>query len=83
MKSMGERATGERLERMRNSALWAGEGFRNLAPIQPGLRDPAAKMPSLGDFLCGGTRRVPGAPLPMQDPRGAWLKPPASGLRAT
>ena len=83
MKSMGERASGERLQRMRASELWAGEGFRNMAPIQPGLRDPTARMPSLGDFLCGGTRRVPSAPLPMQDPRAAWLKPPASGLRAT
>ena len=71
MKSFGDRATGERLERMRASPLWAGEGFRNQAPIQPGLRDPAAKMPSLADFLCGGTRRVPTAPLPAQDPLAA------------
>ena len=83
MKSMGERASGERLERMRASALWAGGGFRNLAPVQPGLRDPVAKMPSLGDFLCGGSRRVPTAPLPARDPRGDWLKAPATGLRAT
>ena len=83
MKSMGERATGERLERMRASALWAGEAFRNMAPIAPGPRDPAARMPSLTDFLCGGTRRVPTAPLPAQDPRQAWLKPARSGLRAT
>ena len=37
MKSMGERATAERLERMRASPLWAGSGFRNRAPITPGL----------------------------------------------
>ncbi len=83
MKSMGERAKGERLERMRASALWAGEGFKNQFPIPAGLRDPSAKMPSLGDFLCGGTRRVPTAPLPVLDPRATWLKPPQSGLRAT
>ena len=83
MKSMGERATGERLERMRASALWAGESFRNMAPIAPGLRDPAAKMPSLTDFLRGGTRRVPTGPLPAQDPRAAWLEPARTGLRAT
>ncbi len=83
MKSLGARAAGERLERMRASALWAGEGFRNQHPITPGLRDPQARMPSLGDFLCGGTRRVPSAPLPAHDPRGLWLKPPDSGLRAT
>lgn len=87
MKSLGARATGLRLERMQASPSWVrqdkGGGFRNLAPIRPGLRDPAAKMPSLGDFLCGGTRRVPTGPLPAVDPRAAWQKPPASGLRAT
>lgn len=35
MKSMGARATGERLQRMRASELWAGESFRNRAPVQP------------------------------------------------
>jgi L-ascorbate metabolism protein UlaG (beta-lactamase superfamily) len=40
-------------------------------------------MPTLGDFLCGGERRVPRGPLPSLDPREAWGKPPASGLRAT
>ena len=37
MKSMGERATAERLERMRASPLWAGSGFRHRARIAPGL----------------------------------------------
>jgi len=83
MKSLGARATGLRLERMQASPSWVDGGFRNLAPIQRGLRDPAAQMPSLTDFLCGGTRRVPTAPLPAQDPRARWLKPPATGLRAT
>ena len=87
MKSLGSRADGLRLERMRDSPMWvrhaAGEGFRNLAPIRAGLRDPAAKMPSLTDFLCGGTRRVPTAPLPSQDPRERWQRAPDSGLRAT
>jgi L-ascorbate metabolism protein UlaG (beta-lactamase superfamily) len=83
VKSLGARAEGLRLERMQASPLWAGKGFRNLSPIRPGLRDPAAKFPSLTDFLCGGERRVPTAPLPAADPREAWLRPPASGLRAT
>jgi L-ascorbate metabolism protein UlaG (beta-lactamase superfamily) len=89
MKSLGARADGLRLERMRSSPLWtpadngAGGGFRNLAPIRAGLRDPAAKFPSLTDFLCGGTRRVPGGPLPAQDPRADWLRAPDTGLRAT
>ncbi len=89
MKSLGRRAEGLRLERMQASPLWqasttgAGGGFRNIAPIAQGLRDPAAKMPSLGDFICGGTRRVPTGPLPALDPLPTWLKKPDSGLRAT
>ncbi len=83
LKSMGSRAAGLRLERMRASPLWAGNGFRNVAPVAPGLRDPAAKFPSLGDFLCGGERRVPTGPLPMQDPRDVWRQAPGSGLRVT
>lgn len=83
MKSFGHRPEGARLERIKASALWAGERFRNVHAILPGLRDPNAAMPSLGDFLCGGERRVPPAPLPSMDPLDAWLKPPGSGLRAT
>jgi L-ascorbate metabolism protein UlaG (beta-lactamase superfamily) len=87
MKSLGARAEGERLERMRASPQWLateqGGTFRNVFPIPPGLRDPSAKMPSLTDFLCGGTRRVPTAPLPALDPRPAWQRPSETGLRAT
>ena len=49
----------------------------------PGLRDPNATMPSLSDFLCGGERRVPRGPLPSMSPLETWVRPPASGLRAT
>lgn len=83
MKSFGKRAQGERLERMRASPLWAGDGFRNRYPVLPGLRDATAQRPSLKDFLSGGNRRTPGAPLPSFDPRAAWLHAPNSGLRAT
>lgn len=83
MRTFGKRADGERLERMRASPLWGDGGFRNLHPILAGLRDPTATMPSAKDFLIGGERRTPEAPLPSVDPREAWLKPPGSGLRAT
>ncbi|MBK6869149.1 MAG: MBL fold metallo-hydrolase [Burkholderiales bacterium] len=84
MKSLGQRAHGQRLERMRGSARWAGDGFRNLHPIAPGLRDPATPMPSLRELLWRPNgRRVPGAPLPVADPRSTWLRAPQSGLRAT
>ncbi|PRP71624.1 hypothetical protein BUE93_06475 [Chromobacterium amazonense] len=83
MKAFGKKPDGARQERMRASPMWAGDGFRNIYPIAPGLRDPNVKMPSLKDFLCGGERRVPNGPLPTLDPRHAWRKPPESGLRAT
>ncbi len=83
MKSLGRRPEGARLERMQASPRWLGERFRNVHPIPPGLRDPDATMPTLGDFLCGGVRRVPRGPLPSFDPRDGWRTPPASGLRAT
>jgi L-ascorbate metabolism protein UlaG (beta-lactamase superfamily) len=83
MKSLGKRAEGLRLERMRASPRWDGNGFRNVHPVQPGLRDPATPRPSLSEFLCGGNRRTPTAPLPALDPRDAWSKKPGSGLRAT
>src|SRR5205814_7286244 len=82
MKSFGKRAEGLRLERMKASALWNGDAFRNLHPVTPGLRDTAAPRPTVSDFLCGGERRVPRGPLPSMNPTAAWHTPPGSGLRA-
>lgn len=83
MKSFGKRAAGLRLERMRASPLWAGDGFRNIHPVLPGLRDASGPRPSLKDVLCPDGRRVPPGPLPSVDPTDAWRRPAASGLRAT
>jgi L-ascorbate metabolism protein UlaG (beta-lactamase superfamily) len=83
MKTLGKRADGLRLERMRASPLWAGEGFRNIHPIPAGLRDTSVARPAISEFLCGGVRRVPRAPLPAENPLDAWRQAPASGLRAT
>jgi len=83
MKSMGTRAAGARLERMRASPLWHGDRFRNIHPILPNLRDPTVPMPSIKDFICGGARRVPQGPLPSLNPLEAWSKKPQSGLRVT
>jgi len=80
---MGKRADGPRLERMQSSRLWAGDGFRNIHPVLPGLRDTSARPPSVAEFLCGGERRVPPQPLPSMNPRDAWSKTPSTGLRAT
>jgi L-ascorbate metabolism protein UlaG (beta-lactamase superfamily) len=83
MKSLGVKADGLRLERMRASPRWAGEGFRNVHPIPAGLRASRESMPTMSDFLCGGNRRVPLAPLPAVNPKSIWSKAPGSGLRAT
>ena len=83
MKSLGMRAEGLRFERMRASPLWRDGGFRNLHPVIAGLRDHTVAKPSMTDFLFGGPRRVPSAPLPSIDPRAAWQRRPDSGLRAT
>lgn len=83
MKSFGSQPEGARLERMQASPLWTGNGFRNLHPIIPGLRDPTASMPTIQEFICGGERRVPRRPLPSVNPLESWTRRPQSGLRAT
>ncbi|MBE2244820.1 MAG: MBL fold metallo-hydrolase [Burkholderiaceae bacterium] len=83
MISLGKRAQGLRLERIESSPRWAGEAFRNVHPIAPGLQDASVPRPTLAEFLCGGDRRVPRRPLPSLDPRDAWARKPATGLRAT
>ena len=70
-----------RRERIAASAHWDGQRFRNTHPAQRG--EPRTPMPSLADFLCGGERRVPQAPLPSVNPLDAWRSSPQSGLRAT
>ena len=83
MKSLGKKPDGLRLERIKASALWSGDAFRNIHPVLPGLRDASAPKVTLSEFLCGGTRRVPKGPLPSVNPADAWHKPPDTGLRAT
>jgi len=83
VKSMGTRAGGARLERIKASALWAGDRFQNVHPVLPNLRDPTVPMPSLKEFLCGGERRLPRGPLPSMSPLEVWTRKPQSGLRVT
>ncbi len=70
-----------RQERIAASPRWDGQRFRNTHPLPRGNAD--TPMPSLKDFLCGGERRTPGAPLPSENPLPFWGAPPSSGLRAT
>src|SRR6185503_16194958 len=83
VRSLGVRPQGARLERVQASPRWAGNGFRNVHPILPGLRDRSVPMPTLTEFLCGGERRVPSRPLPSLSPLERWRRQPESGLRAT
>jgi L-ascorbate metabolism protein UlaG (beta-lactamase superfamily) len=68
-----------RRERIAASRQWDGQRFRNTHLTPRG----DAPMPSIGDFLCGGERRVPQSPLPLVDPLDGWRRPVQSGLRAT
>jgi len=83
MKAFGTKPDGLRLERIKASLRWAGDAFRNVHPILPGLRDTAVPRPTVTEFLCGGSRRVPRGPLPSVSPMQAWQRKPSSGLRAT
>jgi L-ascorbate metabolism protein UlaG (beta-lactamase superfamily) len=83
MRSLGKKPAGARLERVQASPQWRDGAFRNTPPILPGLKDPNMPMPSIGEFLCGGERRVPEHELPAIDPRERWLRVPDSGLRVT
>jgi L-ascorbate metabolism protein UlaG (beta-lactamase superfamily) len=81
MKSLGSRAQGARLERIKASRAWDGDRFRNTQGLPRGTA--SVPMPTIAEFLCGGERRVPNRPLPFLDPLSTWAKRPQSGLRAT
>ncbi|MCW5625466.1 MAG: MBL fold metallo-hydrolase, partial [Burkholderiales bacterium] len=83
MKSLGKRAEGLRLERMKASRLWTGETFRNIHPVIPGLRNTTGPRPSIKEILWSEGRRVPVGPLPSVNPLDAWRRPAGTGLRAT
>ena len=82
MKSFGAQASGLRLERMKASPRFVDGAFVNTTPVAQGLKKGTAK-PTIAEFLCGGQRRTPRAPLPSQNPLTSWQRAPESGLRAT
>ena len=82
LKSFGAHATGLRLERMQASPRYVDGAFTNTTPVAQGLKKGTAS-PTITEFLCGGQRRTPKAPLPSQSPLASWAKPPETGLRAT
>jgi L-ascorbate metabolism protein UlaG (beta-lactamase superfamily) len=82
MSTFGRRPSGARLERLQSSPHYRDGAFRNTAPVGAGLKKGTA-APTMAEFLCGGQRRTPPAPLPSQSPLRGWLRPPDTGLRAT
>jgi L-ascorbate metabolism protein UlaG (beta-lactamase superfamily) len=82
MISVGARATGLRLEKMRASPRFVDGTFHNTAQVEPGLKKGTA-LSTISEFLFGGQRRAPPAPLPSVDPREAWSHRPQTPLRAT
>src|SRR6478609_5910524 len=82
LKSFGAQASGLRLERMKASARYVDGAFVNTAPVTQGLKKGTA-TPTITEFLCGGQRRTPRAPLPAHSPLAAWQRTPETGLRAT
>ncbi|MBX5483110.1 MAG: MBL fold metallo-hydrolase [Myxococcaceae bacterium] len=78
----GGRAEGLRLERMRASPRFVDGAFRNTAPVGPGLK-PKSALSTMGEFLFGGQRRTPPAPLPSENPLPLWQRPAGTGLRVT
>ena len=71
-----------RAERMRASPRFDGRVFRNAHVASVGLK-PGTVLPTMKEYICGGERRVPGAPLPLHDPRAAWRTAAETGLRVT
>jgi L-ascorbate metabolism protein UlaG (beta-lactamase superfamily) len=64
------------------SPRFDGRVFRNTSNAAVGLKSGAV-VPTMKEYLCGGERRVPGAPIPVVDPRATWRTAPETGLRTT
>ncbi|HLT36548.1 MAG TPA: MBL fold metallo-hydrolase [Enhygromyxa sp.] len=79
--ALAPRYEGLRRERVEASPRFANGSFHNTAGVGPQLQEGSA--PVLREFLFGGNRRVPIAPLPSVDPRSSWARPVETGLRAT
>ena len=81
-KSFGAHASGLRLERIKASPRFVDGAFVNTAPVAQGLKKGKA-APTIAEFLCGGQRRTPRAPLPSLSPLESWQRAPETGLRTT
>jgi L-ascorbate metabolism protein UlaG (beta-lactamase superfamily) len=82
MAAFGAKPSGQRLDRIKASPRFDGSTFVNTHPAVPGLKQGTA-LPTLREYLCGGQRRTPSAPLPRENPLERWASAPETGLRAT
>lgn len=76
------RAQGLRRERVTASPRFRDGVFQNTLPVAPGLKRGTV-APTVAEYLCGGQRRTPPAPLPSVNPLSRWAIAPETGLRAT
>ena len=84
MKSLGKKAEGLRLERMKASPLWSDDGFRNRHPIAAGSARRRSAAADLERFsLRRRAARAAAARCRRSIRATAWARPPDSGLRAT
>jgi L-ascorbate metabolism protein UlaG (beta-lactamase superfamily) len=78
----GGKAHGLRLERIRASSRFLEGVFQNTAAVAPGLK-PGTTLSTMSEYVLGGQRRTPPAPLPFESPLATWARPLDTGLRAT
>lgn len=78
----GTPGSGLRLERIKASPRFNGRVFVNTHGVSAGFKE-GVERPTMRDFFCGGERRVPSGPLPLEDPRARWGQRAETGLRVT
>lgn len=79
---MPSHSAAHRRARTLASPRFDGRVFRNTSNASAGLK-PGTVVPTMKEYICGGERRVPAAPLPIADPRPTWRAAPETGLRTT
>jgi L-ascorbate metabolism protein UlaG (beta-lactamase superfamily) len=72
---------GLRRERVLASKQQRGGRFRNTCGVGTSPNGPALSV--IGDYFLGDEGRVPGAPLPFDQPQAHWQRPTDAKLRAT
>ena len=82
LSSLGVRASGLRLERIKASSRFIDGSFHNVAPVASGLKRGTV-VRTMSELLWGGQKRTPPGPLPSVSPLPLWSRPPETGLRAT